>query len=727
MDTRKKMIIAGVLISPLVITGCSNSSSNSPENSDPEPGPVVEGVYSIDVTGGLGGDKGGSGGNGNNVSFYKAAGTGNVEMLASGAADASFTRITPDANLGSNPLNIAAATTIDVLADDADEPAEGTPYLVEDDDMLRVSDGNDILSDEDPVTGISVASGVTLTLGLNYTTYAQISLDNDMSNSGVITTADVDPEIDDLDRGGLRIYPASYVGREGSRIDTAGMQDSQNGGDVLVAANYSIYNHGMIKASGSDSANGDGAVGGYVELYADYLVQNTGDIDNSGGNAANGTAGRGGDIDLAADFGNMYNSGKLMNRGGNGGFGGDGGRVGLYAVGDMLNSGDINAQGGTGSADDGGRSDSIEMYAYGGKLVNTGSILAMGGNTSDMDSDGGEGGDLYVYAEYGPIDRNGSEGGLFVSANIDLSGGDAAAAGYGDGGAGGSVDAQLYGSNYPSEARLAFLGYTDVDASGGDANFGGSAGDVFIFNDSVEANAGVYVPAGDVTNEANIIARGGSVVETADILPADGGAGGDFNLETEYDYGYINPDLEMVSNKGDVDLSGGSSQASMMDDINRSGATWFWGYNGVKNTGNITANGGADLSTDGDGYGGYASEVAMYAELGLVNNSGNITNNGGNGAYRGGRSDGLMLYGATASNSGVISSNGGNADASLAGSMGGSGGWVEFFSPDGVAGVTHSGTVSHAGGAGETASDDGAFVRGGMCVSGSCKNLGVDF
>ena len=720
MDTRKKFIVAGILMLPLMITGCSDDTSDSSEDPDVDSEPEPNGIYSLNVTGGLGGADGGSGGDGSNISFYKAAGTGNVEILANGITDASFAIITPDTNLGSNPLNIAMDVTIDVFANDVEAPAEGTPYLIEEDGMLRVSDGNAILGDEYPVTGISVASGVTLSFGLNFAEYARLNLDGDMSNAGIITTND----IDDHNRGGLRIYPASYVGQEGGSINTAGTQDGQNGGAVLISANYSIYNHGVINTRGADSADDHAAAGGYVEFYADYLVQNTGDIDSSGGNASNGDAGHGGNVELATDFGNMYNSGNLMNRGGNGQLGGDSGRVNLYAAGDLLNSGDIDAQGGASSADDGGNGNNIEIYAYGSKLVNSGDILAMGGDTTDMDSSGGDGGELYVYAEYGPINRDASAGGLFVSANIDLSGGDAVATGYGDGGAGGSIDAQVYGSNFPSEVRLAFLGYTDIDTSGGDANFGGTAGNVLVFNDSVKANAGVYVPSGNVTNEANIVARGGNVVETAMTTPAEGGSGGDFNLETEYDYGYISPDLEITTNKGNVDLSGGNSLESEMNESSRSGSVLFWGYNGVSNTGNIIANGGDDLGTDGDvtGYGGYANDVEMYTELGLISNSGNITNNGGAGEYRGARSDGVDLYGVTVSNSGEISSNGGNADATLEGSMGGSGGWVEFFSPAGVAGVTNSGTVSHSAGTGEVMSDDGAFVRGGMCVSGNCND-----
>ncbi len=715
MDTRKKIIIAGGVLLPLVIAGCSNSTSDSSSGSGSE----VDGIYTLNVTGGLGGAKGGSGGDGNTVSLYKTAGTGGVEVLASGTADAGFTRITPDANLGSHPLNITTSITVDVFTEDADEPDAGTPYLVEDEGRLLVSDGNAVLGDEDPVTGITVASGVTLTFGLNYTTYAQINFDNDVSNAGVVTTMDVD----DLHRGGLRIYPASYVGQVDSRIDTAGTLDRQDGGNVRISADYSVYNHGAVNTGGSNSADDDAAIGGHVELDADF-VQNTGDIDSVGGDAPNGVAGRGGKIELAAGFGNMYNSGNLMNRGGNGQLGGNGGLINLYATGDMLNSGDINAQGGIGSADDGGNGESIEMYAYGRRLVNSGSVLAMGGNTTDADSDGGDGGKLYVYAEYGPIDRDAPiTGGLFVSANIDLSGGDAVAIGYGDGGDGGSVDVQVYGSNYPSDVRLALLGYTDIETTGGDANFGGSAGNVHIVNDSVQANAGVYVPSGNVTNEADVTARGGSVVAEAETIPANGGSGGNFRLETEDKYGYINPDLEIATNKGNIDVSGGDSLELTMEESNHSGSIWLWGYNGVSNTGNITANGGTDLGTDGDvtGYGGHANDVKMYAELGQVSNSGRITNNGGTGEYRGGRSDGFKLYGATVSNSGVISSNGGNADASLAGSVGGSGGWVEFFSPDGIAGVTHSGSVSHAAGTGETTNDGGAFIRGSMCISGDCK------
>jgi len=705
MHIRKKLIVVGVLVSPLLIAGCSSSSSDSPSST----------ASSISTIGGFGGNDGGSGGAGGYVDLYKEAGTGNIEMLASGTANASFGVMTPSTYLGSNPLNITTDTTIAVLAA---EPAAGIPYLIDSNTALRVSDGNGTLSDEDPVTGISISSGVTLTLELNYTSYARVSLDNDVSNDGTITTADVSA----TDRGDLRIYPASYVGRAGSSIDTAGTLDGQNGGYVRISANYSLYNHGVISTSGADSAASDGGDGGDVGFYGDYVVQNTGDLNSLGGDAVSGIAGNGGYIDLEAYYGNLHNSGNLVSRGGNGQTGGNGDWVYLYAyTGDMLNRGDINAQGGAGSAGNGGDGDSIGMEAYGGKLVNSGSLLATGGDTSDAGFNGGDGGYAYFYTEYGSIYEYTPAEDLLVSGNIDLSGGDAVAAGSGNGGEGGYIDAEIYSYGYPSEARLAFLGYSEIDTSGGDANFGGSAGDIDMYNDEVWSDIDIDVPSGDVSNEANLIARGGNVVATATTTPANGGSGGDVELETGYNYGYLNPDLQMTSNSGDIDASGGESLESTTNSSGRSGYIWFWGYNGVSNSGNIIASGGDDLGTDGGitGYGNYANDVDMYAELGPVSNSGNIANNGGAGEYRGGRSDGVELYGPTVSNSGAISSNGGDADVALASSIGGSGGWVEFFSPDGPAGVTHSGSVSHTAGTGETANDWGAFVRGGLCVSGN--------
>ena len=701
--------LACASVLPVALSGCGGGDDSSSTT-------TTAGNYTLTAQGGLGGAGGGSGGSGEYVNLYKESGTGDIEILRTGKANASFTSQTPSANLGDNPLTFTADTTINVVDT---EPAAGTPYLVANSTTLRISDGDTTLNNEDAVTGLNIANGVTLTLALNYATYSYLNLSNDVINSGTITTEDDSATA----RGGLRLYPASYIGKSSSSIDTSASQDSQSGGHLIISADYSIYNHGEISTFGADSAAGSAGDGGYVDLNSEYLTQNTGDINSYGGNATVGSAGNGGSIDLEAYYSHLHNSGDINNSGGNGPTGGNGDDVYFYAyMGNLLNSGDINSSGGSSSAADGGSAGDINYEVYGGKLINSGNLTAMGGDTTNSASDAGNGNNVYFYSEYGSIYEYTPANEIVVSGNINTSGGNAVSNGTGDGGDAGYIDVEHYSYDYPTETGISFLGYTDINTSGGDGNYGGSANGLFLYNDYVWSDTDIYVPGGNVTNEANLTAKGGNVVAIATTTPANGGSGGDFYLETEYNYGYMVPELEKVRNSGNADLSGGDSLESTTSSTGRSGYVWFWGYNGVDNSGTIVANGGNDLGDDGGttGYGNYANEIEFYAELGPVRNSANLTNNGGNGEYRGGRSNGIELYGPTVSNSGSLSSNGGNATVTLANSLGGSGGWIELYSPDSLLGVNHSGTISHTAGIGESINGDGAFIKGGMCISGDC-------
>lgn len=703
---------------PFLIASCS---SDAPPSS----------IYTINATGGLGGADDGLGGNGNNFEINKQSGTGNAEVLRSGNANAGFSAVTPTANLGANPLAITANTTIAVVTI---EPATGTPYFVADDSNLYISDGNatlesdEALVDRNIVTGLSVASGFTLTLGLNTSlaTQASLSCGNDIRNSGTITTADVNA----TNRGDLFLYPDSYIGATGSSITTAGILDSQNGGGTYISTdNGSIYNHGSITTRGSNSAAGNGGSGGAASLNSNYNLQNTASITTRGGDAPAGVAGNGGNMVIQGNDGFMQNSGDLSSFGGNGGTGGSGGFAYLYAwSGDLLNSGDSDSHGGNGTTGNGGRGYYFSLDGYGGDIVNNANINASGGDTTAVGSSAGDGGYVYFYAEYADITSGYTPvGSILVSGNINTSGGDALATGTGSGGAAGYVYAEANANDYPSDdSRVAFLGYASVNTSGGSGNHGGFAGYYQISNNNTWDEAtDSNKPSGNVTNEINVTARGGNAVATATAFPANGGRGGGFTLETDYSYGYAFPDLEMVTNTGNVDLSGGSNLRASSNSSGRSGYTWIWGYNGVTNSGRITSNAGSDADTDGGvtGYGGYANDIDLWAETGSITNSAALTNNGGNGEYSGGYSNGIELYGATVKNTANLTTNGGNASTTLAAAQGGNGGWIEMFSPQGPAGVSHSGTISQTAGAGTvtTNTDAGSFIKGGLCVSGPCN------
>ncbi len=701
-------LIAGVFL----ISACGGGGDDVVVSGGAGDEAPIPGIYTINTTGADGGPAGGSGGDGGYVELYSDYGSGGpIEILGTGAANAGWTPTAAVVNLGSNPLSITADTTIAV---ETVEPAAGTPYLVADDYDLYISDGDAGLANETPVTGISVALGTTLTLELNYSgaTGVRISLSNDIDNMGTITTVDFSA----TQRGNMRLYMASYHGN--STIDTSGALDGQSGGDVRLYPNYSFFNNGTINTSGYGSTTGAAGSGGYVSIEADYSFENTGDITTDGGTAsgAGTTGGTGGYIDLETYYSNLFNSGDLSSRGGDGlTAGGDGGYQYLYVdyVGDLRNSGNMDASGGDATAGDGGDGGYFYVQLYGSDLINTGDLTTTGGSTTDSSSNGGDGGYIEVYLDYGYIYEYTPPGDILFSGNINTSGGLAVttAGATGDGGDGGYFYVEGDYEDYPMGQRIALLGYTGIDSSGGDGNYGGDGGNLDLEHYYGWSSSETYVPSGNVTNEVDVNASGGSVVAGATTTPADGGDGGNSHMETDYYYGMLNPAIDKAVNKGNLNLSGGDSLESTTNYTGDAGHFWLWGYNGVTNTGNITAVGGDDFGTTG--YGNQGDDIELYAELGPVKNSGDFDTSGGDGEYNGGDADNIDLFGPEVTNSGNLTAVGGDADPVLAGSTGGDGDDVELYSPDGRNGITHSGTVTNNGGTGTTPGTDGDYILGG--------------
>ena len=327
---------------------------------------------------------------------------------------------------------------------------------------------------------------------------------------------------------------------------------------------------------------------------------------------------------------------------------------------------------------------------------------------------------IYIYLDDEYISEATPAGDVLFSGNVDTSGGLAVtdAGATGNGGSGGDFEIEGDYDYYPLGQQIALLGYSGIDTSGGDGNYGGSGGDVGVYNEYGYTYTESYTPGGNITNEVDIDATGGSVVAAATTTPANGGDGGDVNMYTEYYYGMFDPDIDKVVNSGNINTSGGDSLESTTSWTGYAGCVWFWGYNGVSNSGNITAMGGDDLGTDGGttGYGNRGDDIEFYAELGPVSNSGNLTSDGGDGEYRGGDADVIELFGPEVSNSGAFAANGGDADPLLALSEGGDGEDVELFAPDGMQGITQTGTVTNDGGTGETPGSDGDYILGGQLL-----------
>jgi len=380
--TKSAIVVLLFLSCPFFLSACKSSGGGSDSGAVASSlaGSDAAGTFSINTSGAGGGPNGGSGGNGGHVDIQMYYGSmGPLKLMASGAADASFTPTASTPNLGNNPLAILADTTITV---EGAEPVVGAPYLVAFSSVLRISDGNGIFSDETPVTGVSVAAGTTLTLELNNTPNAQVDLSNDIDNDGTITTVDVDA----TQRGNLQLYLNSYHGN--GAIDTSGTLPGQNGGYVEMYPNYSFFNHGSIDTSGADSTIGAAGDGGYLQIYTSYAIENTGNIITDGGAAsgAGTTGGSAGYLTWQADL-SLYNSGNLSCSGG------DGNGIYLFAgnnyPGDLQNSGNLDTSGGSATAGDGGSGSSVDIYAYGGNIINSGNLTTKGGNTSDPSSNGG--------------------------------------------------------------------------------------------------------------------------------------------------------------------------------------------------------------------------------------------------------------------------------------------------------------------------------------------------
>lgn len=724
MKIKRSVAVLLVLSFHVFLFACGGDGGVTSTTSEAVSG--AAGIFTINTSGADGGPDGEYGGDGGDVVVIMPAGSmGELQVMASGAADASFTPSTSTPNLGDNPLNIMADTTIEVLdpAVPGDEPADGTPYMVAGTSTVFIwnitgTENWATQAGRTTVTGISVALGTTLTLRLNYTTYAWVTLSNDIDNHGTITTVDVDA----TQRGDLRLDLASYHGN--STIDTSGTLDGQSGGYVQIYPSVYFFNHGTINTSGADGKpdplGTSGGDGGFVEIYANYGIENSGNITTSGGTASGAvtSGGSAGYLDLQADY-SLYNSGNLNCSGGDGvDSGGDSNWMyfAVNAIGNFHNSGYLDTSGGDATAGNGGSGGSIDMYAYGGDIVNSGNLTTKGGDTTDASSEGGSAGDIYLYVEYASFLVEAPAGDILFSGNVDASGGlavtDALAAG--NGGSGGDFVIEGDYDSYPLGQRIALLGYAGIDASGGNGNEGGSGGYVVLYCDyGYDWLTGLDTPSCNITNEAAIDATGGSVVDTA--TTGYGGPGGGVLIYTDFYYGMYGPDIDKVTNSGNIDTSSGTNLES--NDYESAGYVFIWGFNGITNSGNITARGGDDLGTDGGttGYGNDGGDVWLYAGLGPVSNSGDLSTDGGYGEYAGGYAYydyGIVLFGPQVSNSGALTANGGDADPLLAGSEGGEGGTVELLSPDGMQGITQTGTVSNHGGTGVTSGSDGDYYLG---------------
>lgn len=515
------------------------------------------------------------------------------------------------------------------------------------------------------------------------------------------------------DGGYIYLYADNFVINEGT-IDNSGGDGAGTGigGDagVSTAGGSFVYidcdggaliNKGPIYANGgTGSAGGEAA---YLELYADSLLYNTGSLMANGGTGLTGNGGNADyDIYLYAYYGSIFNSGNISQKGGDAavssgtGTGGDGGYVYISAgdsgyVGDFINSGDIDVSSGSAitAGSGGGSYGYIYMYAY-GAIKNSGDLTLAGGNGVGAGSAGGDGGYLEI-DNYVPYDEGYDESlpvrPIQISGNISLNGGAGVT-----GGAGGDFYIyQAESDDAQSEGGIELLGYTSADLSGGNGTSTGGDADwysmeIYTYEDDWEI--GDYLPVGPITNEIAITAKGGNGTGAA----GDGGDGGYIEWETDgsaWDLGTTSK----LTNSGKVDVSGGSGGTSNGGD---SGGIYWYGHDGVTNSGELVLEGGDSVGGTG-GVGDYYS-LEIYASLDITN-SGIIRTTGGSGVTGGDGSDGwtdyIQIYaGGQVKNSGSIYTNGGDGTTTN-----GNGGNMDIFSETAATQNT-AGLITVADGAG---------------------------
>lgn len=591
------------------------------------------------------------------------------------------------------------------------------------------------------------------------TTMDLVTGKDDILNPG-INTADGTS----LDKGSMdiRIGSSNYPPNDGmvflndGVITTRGTDTTLTtggfGGHISIWADTAVVNRGTIDSSGGNGM--DGGRSGYSSLKGGFGLWNTGPVNAKGGTGTDGEGGLG--YYISFDTGSkvdgtyvwqslLYNSGTLNSSGGDGTGGGGhasgatlyAGFEGRYACGALVNSGSLIGNGGNATtAGYGGDGASYSAYgyhdlrAYGCNLLNSGAIEFKGGTGKGAGTSGGSGGELYVrtamaYDNYNNVVAPGS---IYFGGSVLADGGAGES-----GGSGGYVELGNYvylgiynwsWGDYifaTNSGSIEVLGYSTVNLKGGkgaiDGGIGGTAElfwDISNYNDTnVDENGnGFIVTPSSIYNDTDFDLAGGQG------MAGNGGTGGTFYAEMSGDYLFWNwwkpgakstlPAPGSIENRGNIStrggqgaLQGGNAGSTYRDYAFFNVSIYLLASGNITNTGALDASGG--LATAATGTGGIGNTVYFDA-LGNVLNSGTIAVSGGNGAAAGGAAGWAYFWSeaGTDINTAAITANGGNANASLGGSIGGAGGTITIYTYLGPMIATNTGTLSVAGGTGET-------------------------
>lgn len=596
----------------------------------------------------------GYGGDGGEMVLYSIAGDEGVTISRKGRADASFERVTEAeidevlSGLGNDPLVVDADTTIEAVQVVSDTITAYGDYLVGD---VLYNDANaNATADDAPITD-----------GRLYTDAAMTEL-READGYGSLAAAGI-PYYGD----GAEMSAVKLSDNNDAAADTAYTGLSVAKGATLTIDNVDSYasiaftndvlNLGTITWGNHNSMG---------VIASDNAILNGGVIDNSGAAAGHHS----GSVML---YGNAIANGGTINAAGadGGEFGGDGGEVMLYGIAGVVNDGDIDVRGGHGDAE-------TFTTAYGG---DGGEIVFYGGhaeNVSNLDLSGGDGdaagwGGSLILAAFGDGEM----------AEVNNAGNIKANPGTGDGAANGGV--------------VGLVGYYvditnsgDIDVSGGYGGYG-MTGSMMMSK------------YGSVVSNANIDASGGSFGEGE-----YGGSGGMIGFQ-----GYAYYDSASITVSGNLDASGGdgdsfAGRGGVIQVSNYAGGVAMLGYKKVDGYGGDGmfpgSGGGAMMASIGfDAYAGGPLENHANIDVRGGSAHGDIASSevSGSGGYGGvvmmasyhdtaGTPDTAM----TLSNSGSIDASGGtvvNAGSYYAAA----GGWIEM---EGHTGISNSGKLMANGG-----------------------------
>jgi hypothetical protein len=436
--------------------------------------------------------------------------------------------------------------------------------------------------------------------------------------------------------GYIDIFAVQSVVNEGTITTKGGDGDSGAAGNELeLSADLGgVWNKGTLNAGGGTGAVTNGGDGGSIYLYGQYQgVYNAGALNNIGGGAVN-NGGVGGYTELNANtLGAVVNSGTITNKGGTCSAvncsGGSGGDVEMYSYsGALINSADIDTSAATSQGTIGGGSGGhiyMENYDTGqnagsntylptGDVRVSGNLTTRGGNGQS----GGGGGSVYIQLDAEQVPR-GAEIILYGYTDMKSKGGNST------GGTGGSgYGYYLYntystpqgGYNAPGGA---VINYANVDVRGGDGAAAGGAGEVYLetqyddyfFKTTFEI----------VDNHGNIDARGGNATGNN-----NGGGGGYVEFQA----------MVGIKNSGTINSSGGTSGGAT--NTGGGGAEIYFAstYGTCENTAQLDSNGGSAAAAAANG--GGAGSVYLYGMPALNSGALNLAGgaggtNGGDGGY----------------------------------------------------------------------------------------------